>query len=99
MFLSASGRYETVINLRVQCDDEIKFQIVDDVKARLIKSGVKINSLDGVRVNSDEGWWLLRASNTQDVLVARCEASNDEDLDLLKWTVFDQLKQSGVHAA
>ena len=85
--------------LRFQCDDEIKFQIVDDVKARLIKSGIKINSLDGVRVNSDEGWWLLRASNTQDVLVARCEASNDEDLDLLKRTVFDQLKQSGVHAA
>ncbi len=85
--------------LRFQCDDEIKFQIVDEVKARLTKAGVKINSLDGVRVNSEEGWWLLRASNTQDVLVARCEASNDEDLDLLKSTVFDQLKQSGVHAA
>lgn len=78
---------------------ELRFQCNDDVRARLTKAGVKINDIDGVRVNSDAGWWLLRASNTQDALVARCEASNDEDLDLLKLTVFDQLKQSGVYAA
>ncbi len=85
--------------LRFQCNDDIKFKVVDDVKDRLISSGAKVNQIDGVRVHSDEGWWLLRASNTQDVLVARCEASNDEDLDLLKLTVFDQLKQSGVYAS
>lgn len=85
--------------LRFQCNDDVKFKVVDDVKARLTKAGVKLNEIDGVRVNSDKGWWLLRASNTQDVLVARCEASNDEDLDALKDTVFNQLKQSGVYAA
>ncbi len=85
--------------LRFQCDDDIKFKIIDDIKTRLINAGAKVNQIDGVRVKSDEGWWLLRASNTQDVLVARCEASNDEDLNLLKLTVFDQLKQSGVYAA
>lgn len=85
--------------LRFQCNDDTKFKVVDEVKARLTKAGIKLNEIDGVRVNSEKGWWLLRASNTQDVLVARCEASNDENLDLLKLTVFDQLKQSGVYAA
>jgi phosphomannomutase len=85
--------------LRFQCDDDVKFKIVDDVRNRVIKEGAMVNTIDGVRVNTSAGWWLLRASNTQDVLVARCEANNDVDLDLLKRTVFDQLKQSGVHAA
>lgn len=85
--------------LRFQCNDDIKFKVVDDVRDRLIESGIKVNEIDGVRVHSDEGWWLLRASNTQDVLVARCEASNDADLGLLKNTVIDQLELSGIRAA
>jgi phosphomannomutase len=91
----------TMVNtpeLRFQCDDDIKFKIIDEVKYRLIKEGAKVNTIDGVRVNTNSGWWLLRASNTQDVLVARCEASNDENLDTLKLTIFNQLKQSGVYA-
>ena len=85
--------------LRFQCNDDIKFKVVDDVRDRLIKKGVKINDIDGVRVKSDKGWWLLRASNTQDVLVARCEASNDDDLGDLKNTLINELNYSGVKAA
>jgi phosphomannomutase len=43
-----------------------------------------VNDIDGVRVNTPDGWWLLRASNTQNVLVARCESSSPEGLERLK---------------
>ena len=60
--------------LRFHCAEERKFAVVDEVKARLQKAGANVNDIDGVRVSTPDGWWLLRASNTQDVLVARCEA-------------------------
>ncbi|MGE0653194.1 MAG: phosphoglucomutase/phosphomannomutase PgmG, partial [Alphaproteobacteria bacterium] len=77
----------TVINtpeLRFPCDDTRKFAVVDEVKARLSKSGAKVDDCDGVRVQTADGWWLLRASNTQDVLVARCESTSAEGLERLK---------------
>ena len=46
----------------------------------LARQGANVNDIDGVRVSNDDGWWLLRASNTQDVLVARCEASSEQAL-------------------
>ena len=45
---------------------------------------------------TDDGWWLLRASNTQDVLVARAEARDQEGLERLLAQIDDQLAQSGV---
>ncbi|MDB5683590.1 MAG: phosphomannomutase, partial [Sphingomonas bacterium] len=51
---------------------------------------------DGARVNTPEGWWLLRASNTQDVLVARAEAKDQAGLDRLLAMINDQLARSGV---
>ena len=54
--------------------DERKFDVVEEVKARLKKAGAKLTDIDGVRVSTPDGWWLLRASNTQAVLVARCGA-------------------------
>ncbi|HJQ17916.1 MAG TPA: phosphomannomutase, partial [Allosphingosinicella sp.] len=48
------------------------------------------------RVNTDDGWWLLRASNTQDVLVARAEARSKDGLQRLVAQIDEQLAQSGV---
>ena len=59
-------------------------------------SGADVNAIDGVRVSADDGWWLLRASNTQDVLVARAEASSEEGLERLKADLADQIKASGL---
>ena len=66
--------------LRFQCSDERKFEVVREVKDLLARQGANVNDIDGVRVSNDDGWWLLRASNTQDVLVARCEASSEPAL-------------------
>jgi phosphomannomutase len=55
-----------------------------------------VNATDGVRVNTADGWWLLRASNTQDVLVARAESDTTEGLDRLLALIDEQLALSGL---
>ncbi|MCW5747153.1 MAG: phosphomannomutase/phosphoglucomutase [Alphaproteobacteria bacterium] len=82
--------------LRFDCPEERKFKVVDEVKARLQASGATFSDIDGVRVSTSDGWWLLRASNTQAVLVARCEARDAAGLDRLKAAVRTALAASGV---
>ena len=82
--------------LRFDCDDNRKFAIIADVAARLAAEGANVSSTDGVRVQTDDGWWLLRASNTQAVLVARCEAASAAGLERLKSALTSQLAASGL---
>jgi phosphomannomutase len=82
--------------LRFPCSEERKFKAVEEVKARLKTAKADVNDVDGVRVKTKDGWWLLRASNTQDVLVARCEAKDEAGLERLKTELLAQLKQSGI---
>jgi phosphomannomutase len=82
--------------LRFQCNDERKFAVVSEVAKRLAAAGAQVSDIDGVRVSTRDGWWLLRASNTQDVLVARCESKTVEGLDRLKAALGGELAASGV---
>jgi phosphomannomutase len=82
--------------MRFQVDESRKFAVVDEVKARLSASGADVNATDGVRVSTADGWWLLRASNTQDVLVARAESSDQAGLDRLMEQIDAQLAASGL---
>lgn len=82
--------------LRFPCAEDRKFKVIDEVKARLSAAGAEVSAIDGVRVNVDGGWWLLRASNTQAVLVARAEAPTAAALERLKAVLADQLKASGL---
>ena len=82
--------------IRFDCDDLRKFSVVEEVAQRLTEAGADFSDVDGVRVNSPDGWWLLRASNTQAVLVARCEASDQAGLARLKAELAAQLKASGI---
>jgi len=84
--------------LRFACDDSRKFKVIEEVAARLRASGAKVSDIDGVRVSTSDGWWLLRASNTQAVLVARAEASDDSGLERLKAALVEQLTASGLPA-
>ncbi len=84
--------------LRFPCSEERKFAVVEEVKSRLKTASARVNDVDGVRVNTDDGWWLLRASNTQDVLVARCEAKDEPGLKRLKTDLVAQLASSGIAA-
>ncbi|MDB5689073.1 MAG: phosphomannomutase [Sphingomonas bacterium] len=82
--------------MRFQSSEDRKFKVVEEVLARLETEGADVNKTDGARVNTPEGWWLLRASNTQDVLVARAEAKDQAGLDRLMAMINDQLAKSGV---
>ncbi len=82
--------------LRFQVDEARKFEIVNEVRARLSGDGAKVDATDGVRVSTGDGWWLLRASNTQDVLVARAESADQTGLERLMQQIDEQLAKSGV---
>ncbi len=92
------GAMPAMINtpeLRFQVDESRKFAVIDEVKARLEAEGADVNATDGARVNTPDGWWLLRASNTQDVLVARAESYTGEGLERLMGMIDAQLAASG----
>ena len=84
--------------IRFDCDDVKKFAYIDTIKANLRAAGADVDETDGVRVNTDDGWWLLRASNTQAVLVARAEAADDAGLAKLKAQITEQLSAVGLSA-
>ena len=85
--------------LRFPCSEERKFAVIDEVLARLAASGAEVDSTDGARVTTADGWWLLRASNTQNVLVARAESTHRAGLDRLLAQIDIRLRQSGVYRA
>ena len=86
--------------LRFQVDVSRKFAAIAEVKARLAgpdaPRDISVDDTDGVRVTTPDGWWLLRASNTQDVLVARAESYTDEGLARLLAQIDGQLEASGL---
>jgi phosphomannomutase len=93
------GAMPNMINtpeMRFQVDESRKFAVVDEILERLEVAGAEVNRTDGARVNTPDGWWLLRASNTQDVLVARAEAKTEEGLARLMTQIDGQLALSGL---
>ena len=82
--------------VRFPCPDERKFRVADEIRDRLSAAGARFTGIDGVRAESADGWWLLRASNTQPMLVARCEAADAAGLQRLKADLAFQLRSSGI---
>ncbi|OSZ70219.1 phosphomannomutase [Sphingomonas sp. IBVSS2] len=92
----AMPRLVNTPEMRFQVDESRKFAVVDEVLDRLEADGADVDRTDGARVSTADGWWLLRASNTQDVLVARAEARDQAGLDRLLAQIDDQLAKSGL---
>jgi len=86
-------------DLRLPCAETRKFAVIDEVRARLVEDGAEINDAEGIRVKTGDGWWLLRASSTQDALVVRGEAATPDGLTRLKRDLTQQLAKSGVAVA
>jgi phosphomannomutase/phosphoglucomutase len=82
--------------IRVDCEEEKKFRLVEETKSRLKKLPYKTTDIDGVRVDFGDGWGLVRASNTQPVLVLRFEAPTQKRLDEIRATVEAALKDAAV---
>lgn len=83
--------------MRFPCSESRKFAVVDEVRNRVAARGEgELNDIDGVRLKTADGWWLLRASNTQDVLVARCESETEAGLEKLRAALTTELQESGI---
>ncbi len=87
--------------VRFQVPATRKFKIATEIKERLQsnnKKDISINDIDGVRVTTPEGWWLVRASNSEDVMTVRAEGFTPEGLEHLKNQIIEQLKQSEIES-
>ncbi|HBN21729.1 MAG TPA: phosphomannomutase [Holosporales bacterium] len=82
--------------IRIPCDNLDKFAIAQAVQTCLDQDGVAYSGVDGVRVSTEKGWWLLRASNTQEILVARAEANSQDELDKSLDAIENYLKRVGL---
>lgn len=80
--------------IRVDCPEHIKFKIAQEAQSAF--NEYKVDTIDGVRVTFDKGWGLVRASNTQPVLVMRFEAENQELLETYKKIVIDRIENIKV---
>jgi phosphomannomutase / phosphoglucomutase len=88
--LSGLPQMVSTPEIRVDCPEEIKFQIAKEAQSAFPEH--KVDTIDGVRVTFEKGWGLVRASNTQPVLVMRFEAESPELLETYKKTVIDQIE-------
>jgi phosphomannomutase len=82
--------------LRIECDESQKFGVISQLISKLKAEGATVSDIDGARVDTADGWWLLRASNTQAVLVGRCESTSAEGLERLMDTLAGHLRPAGL---
>ncbi len=86
--------YVSTPEIRIECPDEIKFDVVEKLKKEF--AGYNVITIDGVRVVTKKGWGLVRASNTQPVLVLRFEAKEKEAIEEIKKLFYDKLRKVGI---
>ena len=97
-FISALPETFVSPEIKVFCSDEIKFLTIENISKKVFK---KYNSndviiLDGLRVKNNHGWWLIRASNTEEALVVRFEGKSEKDKKELCFEVKNLLKNEGL---
>jgi len=80
--------------IRKECPDEIKFKVVEKLVKKFKEDGFNVVDIDGARIEFEEGWALVRASNTQPVLVLRFEAESEEFLKKLQNKVYKALEET-----
>lgn len=78
--------------IRVECPDDVKFNVVEKV-TDYFRDNYNVIDIDGVRVLFDDGWGLVRASNTQPALVLRFEAMSEERLETIRAIVESKLEE------
>lgn len=93
-FLEELPKMVSTPEIRTPCPDEVKFKVVEDLVKAFKEEGLKVIDVDGARIEFDEGWALVRASNTQPVLVLRFEAESDAFLKALQERVYDALQKT-----
>jgi phosphomannomutase/phosphoglucomutase len=86
--------YPSTAETRFACDDKLKFAIVKRVRETAV-TNMETITVDGVRIIYGDGWGLLRASNTQPILVSRCEGTTAEALERISNDIKRRIKEAG----
>jgi phosphomannomutase len=99
-FIDSLPNFYATPELRIACDDSLKFRIVDDIIADVAsvpdEDTISIADMDGIRVTGESGWWLIRASNTDAQLVVRAEGRTAAARDELKNRIKNRLAKAGL---
>ena len=97
-FMDSLPEQHATPELRIDCPDTVKFDAMEKIRAHVLSGhdAKDVNSIDGVRVRSGDGWWLIRASNTEAALVARAEAAGRAALDRLLGDIETTLAAAGL---
>ena len=84
--------------IKVFCSDEIKFLTIDNISKKVFEKydSNDVITLDGLRVKNNNGWWLIRASNTEEALVVRFEGKSEKGKEELFLEVKNLLKNEGL---
>jgi phosphomannomutase/phosphoglucomutase len=91
--LDTIPKYYNTPEIRVECPDDKKFKIVEEISKELEKKGLDVLTIDGARVQYGDGWGLIRASNTTPKLILRFEAKTQKRLEEIKKTILDELEK------
>ena len=97
-FLDNLSEFYASPEIRIDCEDNIKFSIIEKIQNAVVKNykNSDLLTIDGIRASSEKGWWLIRASNTQAALIARAEGVNQKGLIFLLQEIEKYLTQSGI---
>jgi len=95
-FREGLPRTVTTPEARIPCPEAAKARVIAEVGARLREQGARVDEGDGLRVTTDDGWWLLRASGTESKLTCRCEAADEAGLERLSLQLRRELRASGA---
>ena len=79
--------------IKIFVSSELKLKIIEEIKQKLLDDKIEFNDIDGVRVNTEHGWWLLRSSNTESIIVARAESASRNGLDAIITIINKYLKK------
>ena len=98
-FIDGLAPQHATPELRIDCPDDQKFGVIDRLAAHINSQidAKNLNLIDGVRVRTNNGWWLVRASNTEAALVARAEGKTPMILDNLVSDIEAALANAGLH--
>lgn len=89
--VSELPKYESTPEYRIACPENKKFSLVKELTENFRNKCTKVIDIDGIRGYIEDGWFLIRASNTQPILSIRCEAKTKEGLEKIKKLVKDEL--------
>lgn len=97
-FLNDLPKYYPSPEIRIVCEERQKFNILDKIKIKVLKdyNSFNVKTIDGVRVSLKEGWWLIRASNTEPAIIVRAEGTSRKNLEKLIKIIAKYLKGSKI---